>query len=196
MKKMDVIKFKLDKHFICVNVYINGCSLAKIARDLEKGIGMEGYEYYGVTPCYLFNELIKNERANVLSCEETVDCPTYFVTIRETENTVIWEALHHPRLRRQPLNLFDFVNTDSNNQENNQEDTVGGVLHETFFFEFDKKQYYKELVNLIKISILCGQSEYLPMDVRHGTIEINGEQIDLSVFEKQFLQQKKHFKFY
>ena len=222
MKKMDVIKFKLsDYDWFRVIPVINGTKVSKFAHRAERKKDYDTFgeseeysrvysqrEYYrygdGIYPGWLYYELKgglyhhpgyskiynfvepfipyvtregkihvsnldddKIKSASILGCTCSDGCDQYTVRITETENSVIWDDYFALKFNRPNY----------------------------FHFEFEKKQYFKEVEKLIDLTLKIGVSEGLPRE-KICDIKINGEQIDLSVFEKQFLQQKKHFKFY
>ena len=106
--------------------------------------------------------------AAILGCSCGVDeCSHYVVKITETEKNVIWDDAF----------------------------SVKHHLPNYFHFEFDKKQYFKEVEKLIELTLKTGEMEGLPCETVCDTI-INEEQIDVTLFEEQFRGKRKCFKFY
>jgi len=124
---------------------------------------------------------------SILGCRCGDDrCSQYIVKITETENSVIWD------------DYFAIRDKQSN----------------YFHFEFEKKQYFKEVEKLMKLSLRIGRFDGLPIKTvndfkkKHIEIELSDAELQIAeykmeyelesadYFEEQFYGQKKHFKFY
>ena len=181
---MDVIEFKLSD-YDCGRVItiINGTKVSKLASKAEQMKdyntpygeeyrrlhGEEEYDKYGdgTDPGWLYYELkgiatepylpivsetrlgetykyrnrVKHKRAAVLGCACGADgCDQYFVKVTETENSVIWDDDF--ALRHNKPNYFHF--------------------------EFEKKQYYKEVEKLVGLTLQMGELEGLPIEIMEG----------------------------
>jgi len=193
---MDVIKFKLSSNeWYRVITIINGTKINQLVYKAERKEGIYEHKHYGdgIYPGWLYYALVAEpyvphtkammpkwyvddkcgnkadaECVAVLGCICGDDgCSQYLVRITETENSIIWD---------------DYFALKHNRPN-------------YFHFEFGKKQYFKEVEKLVDLTLRTGFWEGLPEKILND-ITINGEQIDSSVFEEQFLEQKGHLKFY
>ena len=106
--------------------------------------------------------------ASILGCSCGLDvCTQYLVRITETENSVIWD------------DYFAIKHNEPN----------------YFHFEFEKKQYFKEVEKLIDLTLQIGEKEGLPVDVINSYENKRREIASSDSFEEQFYGQKKRFKF-
>jgi hypothetical protein len=214
-KKMDKLKFKLVNNltdrFWRVSIVINKKELAKMISEDERRLLSRGVidfteDYAGHPPDDLLEELLLYENPSILGNTCDYGYKVIYAATQETEHTVIWE-LYNPGRRKKALPIEVFMLPTSFRGDNPANIGLNYSLH----FEFNKNQYYKEIRNLVykmRLNLVPTNSAdirsaikaklHIDVPLAYGAepivndIKINSQWIDMTIFEDQFLQRKKH----